>query len=160
MVRPARGQPGAELARVSGLAEQVRRRGGELGQVDADQVLPEVPGQVAGQHGLVEGAEADVVRGVHQVDRVAHQVSAKHGPFGNKLLQLLMTEAGQPRPQPDVRGQRGLGLQAGQVADRVQGGQRGPVEQQLAVQRGAVQGPQAQAVRGHARAAAVWSSAG
>ena len=114
------------------VAEQVRRHGGELGQVDADQVLPEVPGQVPGQQGLVQRAEPEVVPGVHQVDRVAHQVSAKHGPFGNKLLQLLMTEAGQPRPQPDVRGQRGLGLQAGQMTDRLQGGQRGPVEQELA----------------------------
>ena len=161
MVRPARGQPGAELdPGQRGLAEQVRRHGGELGQVDADQVLPEVPGQVPGQQGLVQRAEPEVVPGVHQVDRVAHQVSAKHGPFGNKLLQLLMTEAGQPRPQPDVRGQRGLGLQAGQVPDRLQGGQRGPVEQQLAVQRGAVQRPQAQPAVCHARAFAVWGSAG
>jgi hypothetical protein len=116
---------------------------------------------VAAQQGLVERAEADVIRGVHQVDRVTHQVGAKHGPFGKKILQFLLTEAGQPRPQPDVRGQRGLGLQAGQVTDRVPGRHRGPVEQQLAVQRGAMKGEgevggaQAQAVRGHARAAAV-----
>ena len=83
-------------------------------------------------------------------------MSAKHGPFGNKLLQLLMTEACQPRPQPDVRGQRGLRLQAGQAADRVEGGQRGPAEQELAVQRGAVQRSQAQPAVGHARAFAVW----
>jgi hypothetical protein len=115
---------------------------------------------MAAQQRLVQGAEADVIRGVHQVNRVPHQVGAYHGPFGHEVLQLLLTEAGQPRPQPDVRGQRGLGLQAGQVPDRVPGRHRGPVEQQLAVQRGAVQGAQAQAVRGHARAAAVWSSAG
>ena len=129
-------------------------------KVDADEVLPEVAGQVAAQQGLVQGAEADVIRGVHQVDRVTHQVGAKHGPFGQKIFQGLVTEAGQPRPQPDVRGQRGLSLQVGQVADRVPRRHRGPVEQQLAVQRGAVQRAQAQAVRGHARAAAVSSSAG
>ncbi len=161
MVGPARGQPGAELdPGQRGLAEQVSRCRGELGQVDADQVLPEVPGQVPGQQGLVQRAETEVVRGVDQVDRVAHQVSAEHGPFGNQVLQLLMTEAGQPRPQPDVRRQRGLRLQAGQAADRGEGGHRGPVEQELAVQRGAVQRPQAQPAVGHARAFAVWGSAG
>jgi hypothetical protein len=129
--------------------------GAELGQVDSHQVPAEVPGQRAFHPGLVQRAEADEVRRVHQVDGVAHQVSAKHGPFGHQVLQVLMTEAGQPRPQPDVRGQRGLGLQAGQVADRIEGRQRSPVEQQLARQRGAVQCPQVQAVRAHPRAAAV-----
>ena len=83
MLRPARGQPGAELdPGQRGLAEQGGRRRGELGQVDAHQVPAEVPGQVAAQQGLEQGAEADEIRGVHQVDRVAHQVGAYHGPFG------------------------------------------------------------------------------
>ena len=114
MLRPARAQPGAELdPRQRGLAEQGGRRRGELGQVDAHQVPAEAPGQVPVQQGLEQGAEADEIPCVHQVDRVPHQVGTYHGPFGNKVLQFLMTEAGQPGPQPDVRGQRGLGLQAG-----------------------------------------------
>ena len=61
-----------------------------------------------------------------------------------------MTEAGQPRPQAYVRGQRSLGLQAGQVPDCLPGRHRRPAQQQLALQRGAVQHPQAErAVAGH-----------
>ena len=164
MVRPALGQPGGELGPGQrGLAEQGGRRVGQLGQVDPaplSEVPPEVPGQVALHQGLVQGAEAEVVRGVHQVDGVTHQVGAYHGPFGQKIPQFLMTEAGQPRPQPDVRGQRGLGLQPGQVPDRLPGGQPGAVQQQLARQRGAVQRAQAQPAGTHPRAAAVGWSAG
>jgi hypothetical protein len=73
------------------------------------------------------------------VNRVAHEVGAHHDPFGQKILEVVVAEAGQPRPQPDVGGQRGLGLQAGQVPDRITGRPRGPAQQELAVQGGAVQ---------------------
>ncbi len=67
---------------------------------------------------------------------------------------MVRPARGQPGAEFDP-GQRGL-AEAGQVADRVEGGHRGPVEQELAVQGGAVQRPQAQPARGHARAFAVW----
>jgi hypothetical protein len=44
----------------------------------------------------------------------------------------LVGEAGQPRPQPDVGREGGLGLQAGQVPDRVPGGPLVPAQQELA----------------------------
>jgi hypothetical protein len=90
--------------------------------------------------GLEQGAEADEILGGQQVDGVAHEVGTHHGPFGQKIFELLMTEAGEPRPQTYVRSQRGLGLQAGQVPDRRPGRHRGPAQQQLALQRGAVKG--------------------
>jgi hypothetical protein len=74
------------------------------------------------------------------VDGVAHEVGTHHGPFGQKIFELLMTEASEPRPETYVRSQRGLGLQAGQVPDRRPGRHRDPAQQQLALQRGAVKG--------------------
>ena len=83
VVRPALGQPGGQLGPGQrGLAEQGGRHGGEIGQVNPGEVPSEVSGQIALHQGLVQRAEADVVRRVHQVDGVAHQVGAHHGPFG------------------------------------------------------------------------------
>ena len=121
--------------------------------------------QVAVDLRLEQRAEADEILGGHQVNGVTHEMGTHDGPFGQKIFELLMTETGEPRPQAYVRGQRGLGLQAGQVLDRLPGRQRGPAQQQLALQRGAVQRPQAEPVRSHGprlplRARAVFSSAG
>jgi hypothetical protein len=161
VARPARGQRRGQLdPGQRGLAEQARRDRGQFGQVDSGQVPAEVTGQGAFHQGLVQRAEADEILGADQVDGVAHQMGAYHRPFGKYLFQMVRTESGEPRPQPHVRGQRRLGLHPGQVRDRLAGGQRGPAQQQLALQRGAVQRAQAQAVGGHARAAAVASSAG
>ena len=110
---------------------------------------------------LEQSPEEEEILGGQQVNGVAEQVGAHHGPFGQKVLKMLVTEAGQPRPQPDVRRERGLGLQRGQVLDRLPGGPGVPAQQQLAVQGGAVQGAGAELVGGHGRsAAAVGSSAG
>ena len=37
--------------------------------------------------------------GGQQADGVAHEVGTHHGPFGQKVFELLMTEAGEPRPE-------------------------------------------------------------
>jgi hypothetical protein len=95
------------------------------------------------------------------VNGVAEQVGAHHGPFGQQVFKSFVAEAGQPRPQPDVGREGGLGLQGGQVLDRLPGGPGVPVQQQLAVQGGAVQRADAEPVGGHGRSAtAVASSAG
>jgi hypothetical protein len=97
-------------------------------------------GQVPVRQRLEQRAEADEILGGQQVNGVAHLVGTHDGPFGRKIFQLLRTEAGEPRPQPDVRGQRGLGLRAGQVPDGLPGRHRGPAQKQLAFERGAVKG--------------------
>ena len=61
-----------------------------------------------------------------------------------------MAETGQPRPQPYVGREGGLGLQAGQVADRGQGGQRSAAQEELAGQGGAVELALVEAVHGSA----------
>lgn len=88
-----------------------------------------MPGQVAFDPRLVERPEADEVGGGDQVNGVAHEVGTHHDPFHQKIFEIVVAEAGQPRPQSDVGRQGGLGLQPGQVPDRVQGGPRGPAEQ-------------------------------
>ena len=75
----------------------------------------------------------------HQVNGVAHEVSAQHGSFGQKGLKVFGTETDQAGPQAHVRGQRGLGLQASQVPDRRGGRPRVAAQQELAAERGAVQ---------------------
>jgi hypothetical protein len=80
------------------------------------------------------------------VDGVAEQVGPDHAPFGQKVLKFLMAEVGQPGPQPHVGREGRLGLQARQVLDRLLRGHRGPAQEELAVERGAVQGQQAQTV--------------
>ena len=69
--------------------------------------------------------------------------------FGQKVVKFFVAEAGQPGPQPHVGREGSLGLQAPQVPDRLLRGHGGPAQQELAVERGAVQRPQAQAVGGH-----------
>jgi hypothetical protein len=93
-------------------------------------------------------AEAQVIRGGHQVDRVAHEVGTHHDPFRQKVFEVVVAEAGQPRPQPGVRHLAGLGLQARQVRDRVAGPPPQALRQQLAVQGGAVELPVGGAERG------------
>jgi len=122
---------------------------------------PKFPASPRSLSGWNRAREEEEILGGQQVNGVAEQVGAHHGPFGQKVLKMLVTEAGQPRPQPDVRRERSLGLQRGQVLDRLPGGPGVPAQQQLAVQGGAVQGAGAELVGGHGRsAAAVGSSAG
>ena len=80
------------------------------------------------------------------MDRVAEEVGPHHGSFGQKVFKFLVAEAGQPGPEPHVGREGRLGLQASQVPHRLLRGHRGPAQQELAVERGAVQFAQAQAV--------------
>ena len=84
------------------------------------------------------------------MNRVAHEVSAHHGSFGQKIFEVFVAETGQPRPQPYVGREGGLGLQAGQVADRGQGGLLSPAQQELAGQGGPVELELVEAVHGSA----------
>jgi hypothetical protein len=147
---PARRQGAAQFRPGQrGPGEQSGRGRAELGPVDAGQVPAEDPSQGAAHHGLEQGAEAEEILGVHQVDRVAHEVGAEGNSFGQKIFEVLGTETGQPGLEPDVRSPRGLGLQAGQVGDGLAGGQCGRAEQELAAEGGAVQRPEAQLVSSH-----------
>ena len=147
---PARRQRAAQLGPGQrGPGEQGSRGRVQLGPVDAVQVPAEAPGQGAVHHGLEQRAEAEEIPGVHQMDRVAHEVGAEGNSFGQKVFEVVGTETGEPGPQADVRRQRGLGLQAGQVGEGLAGRQSGRLQQELAGEGGAVQRPGGEPVSGH-----------
>jgi len=75
------------------------------------------------------------------VHGVAHQVQPDHLALLGQRRQLGRREASQPGPQPDVGGERRLGLHPCQVLDRVDRGRRRAVQQELAGQRGTAQAP-------------------
>nr|WP_202877762.1 hypothetical protein [Kribbella jiaozuonensis] len=99
---------------------------------------------LAVQPGLDERAEREEVAARDQVDGCPHQRTADGLAVLQELDEFGRLEVRQPGPQADVRRQRGLGLHAGQVFDRFQGGCVVAFEQPLAVERGTVQCLQAQ----------------
>ena len=88
--------------------------------------------------------ERHEIRGVHGVDSGAHDGGTDHRPFGQKIGEIFRAEAGKPRPQPQVGRVGGLCLKSGQVPERLPRRERVPAQQELAVERGAVQGALAQ----------------
>src|SRR4029450_194784 len=65
--------------------------------------------------------------------------------------QLAAVEVPQPRPQPDVGGRGGLGLQPGDLLERGLQGKRRPLQQQLAREQRAVQLAGGQDALAHAK---------
>jgi hypothetical protein len=78
------------------------------------------------------------------VDRCPHHRTADRLTFLQQLDEFVGLEPVQPRPQPDVRRERRLGLHADKVLDRLERGRVLTFDQPLTVQRGAVQGLQTQ----------------
>ena len=69
----------------------------------------------------------------------AHQRHPDRTPLEDRVCELDWLEAGQPRPQPDVRRQRVPGLQTDEVLDRGHRRHRASLEQELAAEERSVQ---------------------
>ncbi len=107
-------------------------------------------GHLAVEHRLDEGPEQQGVVGGDEVDRPAHDDDPHDAPFPQQRGQVVGDEAVEPRPQPEVRVQRYLGLHADEVVDGVERRAAGALEEQLAGQRRPVQGARRQDIGGHA----------
>ena len=146
-VGPAVGQQLGELALGAWLGgHQLDRRRGHLRRVRPGHALAEVAGerlpvQPPGQR--VHGQR--VGRG-GQVDRAAHDPQPHRRAGGQRLFELRRVEAGDARPQAQVRVQRLLGLHARQPLEHLGHVDPLPLQQALAgqqrpVQRAVVQHP-------------------
>jgi hypothetical protein len=101
----------------------------------------ETGGAQVPQHRRVE---CGVVVGVHGVERDAHQRRLDDLTSGERLVELRGAEAVDSVPHGDVRRHRFLRLEGDDATDRLNDGQPRPPEQQLPLQRGAVQLPHGQ----------------
>ena len=100
-----------------------------------------MPGQLTVEDGLAQRAQQERVVRRQQVDgpphrHDAHEPAVLEGPADDGGV-----EVAQPRPQPEVRVERDLGLHADEVVDGVERRPVRALEQQLAGHRGPVEGP-------------------
>jgi hypothetical protein len=73
------------------------------------------------------------------MDRCAHQCRLDGGLALERAGQRVPFEALEPRPEPDVHRRRVLGLDPADPFERPWDRQRGPLEQELAREQGAIQ---------------------
>ena len=116
-----------------------------------DERVREVRLVVPGRHVAQRRPEDRIVARADEMQRPAHHRRLDHVAAEHRLLERLPSEAGEPRPEPDVRGGRPLRLHPGEPLDRGDRIEPLPLEQQLPRQRGAVQLPQGQHARRHGR---------
>ena len=90
--------------------------------------------------GWISGRSASASSAVTRWMVGAHQRDPDRAPLEDRVGQLDRLEAGQPRPQPDVRRQRCLRLETDEVLDRGHRRHRASLEQELAGEERPVQG--------------------
>jgi hypothetical protein len=101
------------------------------------------------EHGLGEGAQQEAVVRGEQVQRRPHGHDAHEATLCQELRQPLGSESGETGPQRQVRILGHLRLQTDEMRHRVEWRHRRPPEEELAVQRGPVEGSEAQHVGTH-----------
>ena len=148
-IRPARQEVVAE--RLEGprlLVDEGAAHRHDLVEVDACQALAELALLDPIHDRLDERPEAPRVPGGDEVDRPAHQRHPHDGPIDQQVGELLAPEVHEAGPEPDVRGVRGLGLHPDEMLERRRDRQRGPAQEELSIERGAVQGADAEGLAG------------
>ena len=110
-------QPGAQLAGRVGLGEPGPHDGGRVGQRHAGRVAARKGFGPGGEGGLQRRSQHEVVGGAHQVLGGAHEGALDQHASQQEVGELLATQAGQARPEPDRGGARVLRLQAGDALD-------------------------------------------
>ena len=136
-----RQQPSELRPRERAAGEGRPGHGGELGQVHTRRLLAEGGLLPAVQHRLEQRTHPQVVLRRDQVLGPPEQGRAHHRTLLEQLRQLVQPEALDPAPQPDVGRIGILRLQPGQPLDDRGDGQVRAPRQQLAFQRGPVEGP-------------------
>lgn len=144
--RPAVGEHAPELGhRARGaVGHHLRGRRRELVEVDPVEFAAVQPEHPLAEHRVVPGPPGEGVVGGDQVHRASNEVGPHHPPIDEQARQRGGVELAQPRPEPDERSLRLLGLQATEVRDGVEDGDVGPIEQGLAGERRAVERPGAE----------------
>ena len=152
MLREALAERLAELPIGAGLlGEHIARGRHDRVEVDAVEPTPVVAvvAELLGQDRLRERPKREAVVRGDGVHGAALDHQPDHLAVQDQRFELTGVEVGQPGPQPDVRVRRLLGLEADQVGDHVEGGQAGPLEEELPCQCRAVELSSSQDVRGH-----------
>ncbi len=105
--------------------------------------------QLPVEHRLHERTQQQAVVGADEVDGGAHDDDPHHLSLEEQLGERASAGTLEPRPQSRVRVQRHLRLQADEVLDRLEDRHLGAPEQQLALERGPVEGTPAEDVTVH-----------
>jgi hypothetical protein len=116
----------------------------EAVEVDALQRRAEQRAHAPLHHRLHERAQLQAVAGGDDVQRPAHERDPHDEAAVDHLGELVGLEVLQPRPQPVVRADRVLRLQADEVLERVAHAQRLAPQQELAFEERAVERARAQ----------------
>ena len=143
---------GADLGLREGpLPQQLAREREDGPEVNARAARGElgVPRELGVEDRLHQRAQRQAVVRAHQVDRRAHDDGPDGPPPLDQAGQLSGPEAVEPRPQRRVGVVRHLRLEADEVLHGVEDGHLGAAQQQLAGERGAVQGPRAERLDRH-----------
>ena len=131
--------------------EPLGDQGGGRLHVDPLQVAPDGPGPplpAGGPDGL---GERRVVGGRDDVDGDPEQGRLDRPPVLEGPGQVVTAEVAQPRPQADVRRRGVLGLEAGDLLQRLGEGVAGALEEELAGQQGPVELAGGEHALGHGR---------
>src|SRR5262245_64308033 len=97
-------------------------------------------GEFPVEYRLYEGPQQQAVVRADEVESRPHDDDAHCAPLNEQLGELVGPETVESRPQPRVRIQRQLRLQADEVLDGVQGRDARTTKQQLSLERRPVQG--------------------
>ena len=105
--------------------------------------------QLPVENRLGEGPQRERVGRGHEVDRPAHDPRANDRPVEEQLPELVGIEVDEARPQRDVGIRRLLRLESDEMLNHVDRRHRDPLEQELAGERGPIEGADGQHVTGH-----------
>jgi hypothetical protein len=133
------------VERARPLRDELARDGEDLVQLQP-LVAPADRGHRGRQDRLERRSQRRVVGGADQVERGAHRGRADDAALVQRVVELFPAEAVEPGPQREERRLRLLRLEAAEAVDRFGDGCRLPLQQHLAGERRAVEGPEREVV--------------